>query len=148
MAGPRVGDGSTTDRRGAPARVFRTELNPVDLLARAASMYAAKTAVVHGARRYSYAELGERAWRLANALRAAGLQKGDRVATLLPNSPGDAGGALRRPCGRRASSSPSTRGSRATRSGTSCDTPGPRMLLLDAELADARRRRSTSPALT
>ena len=36
MAGPRVGDGSTPDRRGAPARVFRTELNPVDLLARAA----------------------------------------------------------------------------------------------------------------
>ena len=76
MAGPLVGDGSATDRPGAPARVFRTELNPVDLLARAASMYAAKTAVVHGARRYSYAELGERAWRLANALRAAGLRKG------------------------------------------------------------------------
>ena len=32
-------------------------------------------------------ELGERAWRLANALRAAGVQKGDRVATLLPNCP-------------------------------------------------------------
>ncbi len=87
MAAPLVGDGSATDRHGAPARVFRTELNPVDLLARAASMYATKTAVVHGTRRYSYAELGERAWRLANALRAAGLRKGDRVATLLPNCP-------------------------------------------------------------
>ena len=42
---------------------------------------------MHGERRYSYAALGERAWRLANALRGAGLEKGDRVATLLPNSP-------------------------------------------------------------
>ncbi len=88
MTGALVGDGSGTDGTGAArTRVFRTELNPVDLLARAASMYAAKTAVVHGTRRYSYAELGERAWRLANALRAAGLRKGDRVATLLPNCP-------------------------------------------------------------
>ncbi len=68
-------------------RVFRTELNPVDLLARAAFMYPQKVAVVHGERRYTYAELGERAWRLANALRGAGLEKGDRVATLLANSP-------------------------------------------------------------
>ena len=72
---------------GAPATVFRTELNPVDLLTRAAAMYAETTAVVHGARRYTYAELGERAWRLANALRDRGLRKGDRVATLLPNCP-------------------------------------------------------------
>jgi len=69
------------------ADVFRTELNPVDLLARAAYVYPGKVAVVHGERRYTYAELGARAWRLANALRDAGLEKGDRVATLLPNTP-------------------------------------------------------------
>jgi fatty-acyl-CoA synthase len=68
-------------------KVFRTELNPVDLLERAAFVYPDKVALVHGARRYSYAAFGERAWRLANALRSAGLEKGDRVATLLPNSP-------------------------------------------------------------
>jgi len=68
-------------------RVYRTELNPVDLLARAAFVYPQKTGLVHGDRRYSYAELAERAWRLANGLREAGLEKGDRVATLLPNSP-------------------------------------------------------------
>jgi fatty-acyl-CoA synthase len=66
--------------------VFRTELNPVDFLHRAAYMYPDKTAVVHGKRRYRYAELAERSWRLANALRSAGLRKGDRVATLLFNS--------------------------------------------------------------
>ena len=67
--------------------VSRTELNPVDLLARAAYMYPEKVAVVHDDRRLTYADLGERAWRLANALRASGLEKGDRVATLLPTSP-------------------------------------------------------------
>jgi fatty-acyl-CoA synthase len=65
--------------------VFRTELNPVDFLRRAAYVYPEKIAVVDGERRYSYAQLAERAWRLANALRAAGLRKGDRVATLLFN---------------------------------------------------------------
>ena len=45
-----------------------------------------KIAVVDGERRYSYGQLAERSWRLANALRSAGLRKGDRVATLLFNS--------------------------------------------------------------
>src|SRR5712691_260759 len=75
------------DTPSVRGKVFRTELNPVDLLARAAFMYPHKIAVVHGRRRYTYAEFGERAWRLANALRDAGLEKGDRVATLLANSP-------------------------------------------------------------
>jgi fatty-acyl-CoA synthase len=66
--------------------VFRTELNPVDFLERVAYIYPGKTAVVDGKRRYTYAELAERSWRLANALRSAGLAKGDRVATLLFNS--------------------------------------------------------------
>jgi fatty-acyl-CoA synthase len=69
-----------------PGKVFRTELNPVNFLVRAAYVYPEKTAVVDGGRRYSYAELAERAWRLANALRSAGLGKRDRVATLLFNS--------------------------------------------------------------
>jgi len=66
--------------------VFRTELNPVDFLRRAAYMYPQKLAIVDGERRFSYRQLAERSWRLANALRSAGLRKGDRVATLLFNS--------------------------------------------------------------
>jgi acyl-CoA synthetase (AMP-forming)/AMP-acid ligase II len=66
---------------------FRSELNPVDFLHRAAYMYPDNVAVVHGKRRYSYRELAGRSWRLASALRSAGLAKGDRVATLLFNSP-------------------------------------------------------------
>ena len=68
-------------------KVFRSELNPVDFLHRAAYIYPDKTAVVSGHRRYSYRQLAERSWRLANALRSAGLRKGERVATLLFNSP-------------------------------------------------------------
>jgi len=70
-----------------PGKVFRSELNPVDFLERAAYIYPDKTAVVHGERRYSYRQLADRSWRLANALRSAGLGKGDRVATLMVNSP-------------------------------------------------------------
>jgi fatty-acyl-CoA synthase len=70
----------------APGRVSRSELNPVDFLGRAAYLYPDKVAVVDGGRRYSYRQLAERSWRLASALRAAGLGKGDRVATLLFNS--------------------------------------------------------------
>jgi fatty-acyl-CoA synthase len=71
----------------AAGTVFRSELNPVDFLQRAAYMYPDNVAVVHGKRRYAYRQLAERSWRLANALRSAGLAKGDRVATLLFNSP-------------------------------------------------------------
>ena len=78
------------DGANAPAatatKVYRSELNPVDFLGRAAFVYPEKVAVVDGPRRYSYRELAERSWRLANALRSAGLRKGDRVATLLFNS--------------------------------------------------------------
>ena len=70
----------------AATKVFRTELNPVDFLRRAAFVYPDKAAVVDGNCRYSYRQLAERSWRLANALRSAGLSKGDRVATLLLNS--------------------------------------------------------------
>jgi acyl-CoA synthetase (AMP-forming)/AMP-acid ligase II len=79
-----AGDGSGS---GGPASSpFRTECNPVDFLARAAYLYPEKVAVVDPERHYPYRELAERSWRLASGLRSAGLQKGDRVATLLFNS--------------------------------------------------------------
>jgi fatty-acyl-CoA synthase len=79
-------DGVYEAGAAAPDRVFRSELNPVDFLSRAAYLYPDQTAVVDGERRYSYREFAGRSWRLANALRSAGLRKGDRVATLLFNS--------------------------------------------------------------
>ncbi|MFE7712652.1 long-chain fatty acid--CoA ligase [Streptomyces sp. NPDC057486] len=46
-----------------------------------------RTALVHGDRSVSYAELHDRTTRLAHALRAAGVRRGDRVAYLGPNHP-------------------------------------------------------------
>jgi len=80
-------DPAARDAAMAETAVFRSELNPVDFLHRAAYIYPDKAAVVDGERRYSYRQLAERSWRLASALRSAGLGKGDRVATLLVNSP-------------------------------------------------------------
>jgi fatty-acyl-CoA synthase len=46
-----------------------------------------RTAVVHGERRYTYRQLEDRVDRLVRALKAAGLERGDRVAFLSPNTP-------------------------------------------------------------
>jgi fatty-acyl-CoA synthase len=86
MTSLRAGPAEASDPDAARPKVFRTELNPVDFLSRAAYMYPEKVAIVDGERRYSYREFAERSWRLANALTSAGLRKGERVATLLFNS--------------------------------------------------------------
>jgi fatty-acyl-CoA synthase len=67
--------------------VSRTELSPVSFLWRSAALFPARVAVVHGERRLTYAELAERARRLASALRGRGLERHDRVAFLCPNAP-------------------------------------------------------------
>ncbi|MFM9610330.1 acyl-CoA synthetase [Streptomyces niveiscabiei] len=46
-----------------------------------------RTALVHGDTQYSYAALHDRTTRLAHALRARGLRRGDRLAYLGPNHP-------------------------------------------------------------
>jgi fatty-acyl-CoA synthase len=68
-------------------QVYRTELTPVSFLRRSAYMFPDKTAVVHGDRRYAYREFEERVNRLASRLKESGLEKGDRVVFLCPNSP-------------------------------------------------------------
>jgi fatty-acyl-CoA synthase len=67
--------------------VNRTELSPLLLLERALRVHGARPAVVYGSRRWDYAQFGERVQRLAAALRAAGLARGDRVAVVAPNVP-------------------------------------------------------------
>ncbi len=71
----------------AGVRVWRTELSPVSFLVRATEVHAGATALVHGTRRHTYRELGERVARLTSALRALGIGPGDRVAVLAPNTP-------------------------------------------------------------
>jgi fatty-acyl-CoA synthase len=62
-------------------------LSPVSFLFRAARVWPGRVAVVHGARRITYATLLERARRLASALARVGLGAGEAVAALLPNIP-------------------------------------------------------------
>src|SRR3954454_23787307 len=71
----------------ARTRVSRTELDPVSFLHRTAAIHPARTAVIDGDVRRTYAELLERVNRLASALRARGLEHLDRVAALCPNVP-------------------------------------------------------------
>jgi fatty-acyl-CoA synthase len=76
-----------TDRPTEKQRlVYREELTPVSFLERAGTVHADRVAVVDGERRHTYREWRERARRLASALRARGLRKGDRVAFLALNS--------------------------------------------------------------
>ncbi|SEU19795.1 acyl-CoA synthetase [Nonomuraea wenchangensis] len=57
-----------------------------DLLRRSAARHPAKTALVHGDRRHSYADLDRAVNRVANALAARGVGKGDRFAVLSHNN--------------------------------------------------------------
>jgi fatty-acyl-CoA synthase len=69
------------------AETWYTPLTPLAFLERSAAVYPDKVAIAHGDRRITYAEFAAAATRLANALRASGIQPGDRVAYLMPNLP-------------------------------------------------------------
>src|SRR5215472_17721448 len=60
-------------------------LTPIRFLRYAQQQYPQRTAVVCGEERFTYAQLAERAGRLAGALRKAGVEAGDRVAFLSTN---------------------------------------------------------------
>ena len=67
-------------------RVFRQELSPIHLLERAGEVFADRLGASDGDCRYTWRELRARARRLASALRADELKKGDRIAFLAFNS--------------------------------------------------------------
>ena len=62
-------------------------LTPLSFLERSAYIYPERTAVIHGARRYTWLETYRRARRLASALRQRGIGKDDTVAAVLNNTP-------------------------------------------------------------
>jgi fatty-acyl-CoA synthase len=62
-------------------------LTPLSFLARSAAVYPDKTAVIHGARRYTYREFYQRCCQLADALRRRGIEPGDTVSVMAPNVP-------------------------------------------------------------
>ena len=60
-------------------------LTPLRFIQRATAVHPNRTAIIDGPRTFSYAAMAAQVTRLANALKARGLQKGDRVAYLAPN---------------------------------------------------------------
>ena len=62
-------------------------LSPVSFLRRAAQIAPAHAAVIHGDRRYTYAQFYERSCRLASALSRRGVGQGDCVAIMGANTP-------------------------------------------------------------
>jgi len=64
-----------------------TPLTPLSLLARTASVYPQRLAVVHGVQRYTWSDVYARCRRLASALAARGIGAGDTVSVMLPNVP-------------------------------------------------------------
>jgi fatty-acyl-CoA synthase len=62
-------------------------LTPVRFLQRSAGVWGDRIATHFDGRSTTYAELHDRCERIAGALRARGIQPGDRVAALLPNVP-------------------------------------------------------------
>lgn len=62
-------------------------LTPLGFLDRSAQVHPQGIAVVHGGSTQSWAQTRERAYRLASALARRGVQRGDTVAILAPNTP-------------------------------------------------------------
>ncbi len=62
-------------------------LTPLSFIRRARNVYPNHTAVIYGRRRYSWRALYERAVRLASALAARGIGKGDTVSIMAANTP-------------------------------------------------------------
>ena len=67
--------------------VYFQDLTPLSFLDRSASVYPDKPAVIYNDTTYTYADFDDRVNRLAGALRSVGVNKGDRVAFMLPNIP-------------------------------------------------------------
>src|SRR5210317_939209 len=62
-------------------------LTPLTFLERAASVFPDYVAIVHGSVRRSYGEFYDRSIRLASSLAGLGIERGDTVSALLPNTP-------------------------------------------------------------
>ena len=62
-------------------------LSPVSFVERTAEVFGDLPAVIHGQRRYTWAQTRERSARLASALRASGVVRGSTVSAMLSNTP-------------------------------------------------------------
>ncbi len=72
--------------QGVPASIDLPEISLVDLLAQSVTQYASSTCIIQDGREWTYAEVDRASNRFANYLLERGLQKGERVGLLLPNT--------------------------------------------------------------
>ncbi len=70
-----------------PCEANRQVLSPVSFLRRAAAVRPQQTAIVHGNRRYTYAQFWQRSQQLGAALTSRGVGAGDCVAIMAANTP-------------------------------------------------------------
>ncbi len=75
----------TSARKGSD--VFFTPLTPLYFLKRSAHVFPEREAVIYDDKRYTYAQFYERVMCLANGLKNLGIEKGDKVAIISPNTP-------------------------------------------------------------
>ncbi len=68
-------------------RANHAALSPVSFVERSAEVFADLPAVIHGSRRYTWAQTRDRAARLAAALQSLGVGRGSTVSVMLPNTP-------------------------------------------------------------
>ena len=61
-------------------------LSPLEFMRRTRRLYAAREGVVDGAQRWTYGEFFDRCDRWSSALQRLGVQQGDRVAYIAPNT--------------------------------------------------------------
>ncbi|MBL8330791.1 MAG: acyl-CoA synthetase [Rubrivivax sp.] len=78
---------SIYDQHLDPNPANHVALSPVSFVERSAEVFADLPAVVHGARRYTWAQCRERSARLAAALQALGVGRGSTVSVMLANTP-------------------------------------------------------------
>jgi fatty-acyl-CoA synthase len=76
-----------SSQRVITTAVSQTPLTPLSFLERSARVWPDKVAVIYGSQRLTYAGFAAEAVRVAGALRASGVESGDRVAYLMPNLP-------------------------------------------------------------
>lgn len=78
---------SIFEQKLGPSDANHLPLSPVSFLKRAASVRAEQLAIVHGDRRYTYAQFWQRSQQLGAALHKHGIRKGDCVAIMGANTP-------------------------------------------------------------
>ncbi len=71
----------------APQSANYVQLTPLSFLHRSADVFAKRTSVIYGERRYTWQQTRSRCLKMASALRENGIAKGDTVAVLAFNTP-------------------------------------------------------------